>query len=77
MNWIPRFLAGWLLISLPTAILLGRSIAGRARVSAPSLDERLAPHVLSELDIRVGEAAPLTHVPEGWVEMSSARWPRG
>lgn len=73
-----RFLIVWALLSVPAAIIVGGAIARRSCVDAPSLEERLAPHVLSDLRItRVTEVWPeVSPEPQTWAGMSRDRWPR-
>lgn len=75
-----RFLIVWALLSVPASIVIGLAIARRPCVVAPSLDERLAPHVLSDLELRVAdyritEVVEVTPTPSAWVAMSRDRWP--
>lgn len=62
-----RCLIAWSLGSVVFATwwaLTARALVRGACPKTPSLDERLAPHVLTETDVRVG-----------WVGFSHDRWP--
>jgi hypothetical protein len=67
VNW-PLFLAAWAVIGFVGGVLIGKAIA-----RGESLDRRIAPHVLSELDERTGCA---TSPPRGGRPVSGRRPPR-